>query len=155
MFYMSMIAKRFFLPLYALCCIFALVGCADGKFEISDAWVAEAPPNVSAQAGYLTLSNNTAKPMRLVSVTSDSFGNIQIHRSKHDEATGLMRMSHEKQADIPAHTVLQFKPGGYHLMLMKSKSALKEGDQVVMNLLFADGTKFSVTFAVRREKFNL
>ncbi len=152
---MLMIAKRYFLWLCVLGCVFMLAGCADGKFEISDAWVAEAPPNASAQAGYVTLRNNTAKPMSLISVTSDSFGNIQIHRSEHDEVTGLMRMKHEKQADIPPHTTLQFKPGGYHLMLMKPKLALKEGDQVVMDLRFADGTNFSIIFAVRREKFNL
>jgi len=152
---MLMIIKRYFLSLYVLSCIFMLLGCAEGKFKISDAWIAEAPPNASTQAGYLTLNNDTAKPMSLISVTSDAFGNIQIHRSKQDGTMGLMKMSHEKQVDIPAHKMLQFKPGGYHLMLMKPKLALKEGDQVVMNLAFADGTEFSVAFTVRREKFTL
>jgi len=149
---MIMIIKRFLLPLYVLSCIFMLLGCANGKFEISDAWIAEAPPNVAAQAGYLTLKNGTAKPMSLIGVTSDAFKNIQIHYSQHDEATGMMKMSHKKQVNIPAHKTLQFGPGGYHLMLMKPKSVLKEGDQVVMNLTFADGAKYSVSFVVRREK---
>jgi len=152
---MSMITKRFFLLLYALFCLLLLVGCSEGKFEIRDAWIAEAPPNVAAQAGYLTLENSTSKSMSLVGVLSDAFENIQIHRSEHDKATGLVKMVHEERVDIPANKELRFEPGGYHLMLMKPKLSLKEGDQVAMNLTFADGIKFKITFAVRREKFTL
>ena len=132
-----------------------LTGCSEGQFTIKDTWIAEAPPGVIAQAGYLTLDNDTSKPMTLVSVTSNAFEDIQIHRSTHDEATGLVTMIHEKKADIPSHKTLRFKPGGYHLMLIKPKSALKEGNQVAMSLAFADGTEYKTTFAVRREKFNL
>jgi len=132
-----------------------LAGCSEGQFKINDAWIAAAPPNVVAQAGYLTLENNTSKPMTLLSAASNAFEEIQIHRSTHDEATGLVTMIHEGKAEIPAHKTLQFKPGGYHLMLMKPKSSLKEGDQVAMSLAFADGTEYKITFAVRREKFNL
>jgi len=150
-----MITKQFSLSFYYVLCILTLAGCSEGQFEIRDAWIAEAPPNVVAQAGYLTLANNTAKPMTLVHATSNTFGEIQIHRSTHDEATGMVTMVHEKKAEIPAHQTLQFKPGDYHLMLMKPKSALKEGDQVAMKLTFDDGTEYKTTFAVRREKFTL
>ena len=150
-----MIIKRFLLSLYYLLCILILAGCSEGQFTIKDAWIAEAPPGVVAQAGYLTLDNDTSKPMTLVSVTSDTFEEIQIHRSTHNEATGLVTMIHEGKAAIPAHKTLQFKPGDYHLMLMKPKSALKEGDQVVMRLIFANDTEYKITFAVRREKFSL
>lgn len=148
-----MIIKRFFLPLYFVLCTLVLSGCSEGQFKIQEAWIAEAPPNVVAQAGYLTLDNGTSKPMTLVNATSDAFEEVQIHRSTHDEATGLVTMIHEKKADIPSHESLQFKPGGYHLMLIKPKSALKEGNQVTINLTFADGTEYKTIFAVRREKF--
>ena len=150
---MSVIAKRFFQLLCFVLWALVLEGCAEGKFEIKDAWIAEAPPNVVAQAGYLTLENGTAKPMSLVNATSDAFGDIQIHRSEHDKATGFVKMIHEERADIPSHKSLKFEPGGYHLMLMNPKSALREGDQVAINLAFADGTEIKITFAVRREKF--
>jgi copper(I)-binding protein len=152
---MSMIVTRFSLSFYVACWVLVLAGCSKGAFEIRDAWIAEAPPNVSAQAGYLTIDNATAKPMSLLSISSVAFETIQIHRSEHDEATGLVRMVHEKQADIPAHAELRFAPGGYHLMLMNPKLALKEGDQIAMDLLFADGTELDITFAVRRVKFTL
>jgi len=141
--------------LYFALCMLILTACSEGQFEIKESWIAEAPPNVTAQAGYLTLANNTSKPMTLISVTSDAFEKIQIHRSVHDKATGLVTMVHEKQADIPAHTTLKFEPGGYHLMLINPKSTLREGDQVTMKLTFADGTEFNITFAIRREKFTL
>ncbi len=155
MFSMPMIARRFSRPLAVLFCTFLLVGYAEAGLEVSDAWIAEAPPNVSAQAGYLTLKNGTARPMSLVGVTSGAFESVQIHRSQHDMATGMMKMSHAKAVEIPAGGTMQFKPGGYHLMLMKPKSALKAGDRVEMVLTFADGSESRVTFTVRRKKFTL
>jgi len=150
-----MTTKRLSQLLYCLLCMLMLSACSEGQFETKDSWIAEAPPNVIAQAGYLTLDNNTSKPMSLISATSDAFEKIQIHRSEHDKATGLVKMIHEKKANIPAHTTLKFKPGGYHLMLINPKSSLKKGDQTAIKLTFADGTEFNITFAVRREKFTL
>ncbi len=141
--------------LYFALCMLILTACSEGQFEIKERWIAEAPPNVVAQAGYLTLDNNSRKPMSLISVTSDAFADIQIHRSVHDKATGLVTMVHEKQVDIPAHKTVKFEPGSYHLMLMKPQSTLREGDQVTMKLTFTDGAEFNMTFAVRREKFTL
>ncbi len=155
MFSMSMIIRRFYLSCRVLLCSFMLAGCAEAGLEISDAWIAEAPPNVMAQAGYLTLKNGTARPASLIGVTSDAFKSVQIHQTQHDAAMGMMKMSHAKEVVIPAGSTLQFKPGGYHLMLMQPKSALKAGDQVEMTLTFADGAESRVTFTVRRNKFTL
>ncbi len=151
----SMTLKRLPPLLYFILCALLLTGCSEGQFEIKDSWIAEAPPNVIAQAGYLTLDNDTNRPMSLVSVASDTFESIQIHQSEHDKATGLVKMIHKKKVDIPSHTTVKFEPGSYHLMLIKPKSTLREGDQVAMKLTFADGTEFNITFAVRRENFTL
>ncbi len=153
--FMSMTIRRFCPSFSVLLCTFMLAGYAEAGVEVSDAWIAEAPPNVSAQAGYLTLKNGTAKPVSLTGVTSDAFKSVQIHHTQHDAAMGMMKMSHAKAVEIPAEGTLQFKPGGYHLMLMGPKSTLKAGDQIEMNLTFTDGTEFKATFTVRRNKFTL
>jgi hypothetical protein len=63
----------------------------------------------------------------------------------------MAHMSHQKQVTIPANGSIVFAPGGYHLMLMKPKRSLRDGDEVSVNLVFDDDSKYSVNFKVRKD----
>ena len=95
----------------------------------------------------LTLKNATDRSARLVSVTSDAFGDIMLHQSLHEGGVERMRMV--DGIVVPAHGTVSLSPGGYHLMLMQPAYALKAGEQVVMVLHFADGGSLSAAFEVR------
>ncbi len=141
-----------------LCVVFivwGLTGCAKEGLTLDDPWISEVPPNAAVQAGYLTIRNNLSQAATLVSADSVVFESIEIHRTVYDKATSVVKMVHEKQVEILSGMELRFEPGSYHLMLMKPKKALKEGDRVPMTIVFADGSKFKVEFAVRREAFRL
>ncbi len=62
------------------------------------------------------------------------------------------RMVHVDSVPVPAHGSVAFKPGGYHLMCMKPKPAMKPGATVSVSLEFADGTKTVANFAVKDAK---
>ena len=154
-FYHSMNLPLIFRSLCIALLTWVLVGCSDGGLEIKEPWIAEAPPNVLAQAGYMTIDNGSNGSSTLVGASSEAFESIEIHRSVHDASTGMVRMVPQEKVEIGPQQELRFEPGSYHLMLMKPNSILKEGSQVVMTLHFADGTEFKANFLVRREKFTL
>jgi hypothetical protein len=63
---------------------------------------------------------------------------------------GMARMLPQESMPIPAGGELVLKPGDYHLMLMRPKSALKAGDEVELSLGFDDGSTMAVTLPVRK-----
>ena len=60
-------------------------------------------------------------------------------------------MQEVAQVLVPAHGSVEFKPGGYHLMLMQPKKNLFSGDLVTLMLKFSDGSELAILANVRRE----
>ncbi len=132
-----------------------LSGCSKEGVSIHGAWISETPPGAQVQAGYMTIANNTGAGTSLVGAASTQFEDIQIHRSQFENESGFVRMVHEEQVDIEPGGSIHFKPGGYHLMLMRPVRALKAGESVPLTLLFIDGQKLTVMFDVRRDGLKL
>lgn len=130
-------------------------GCAREEITIRNAWIPEAPPTVSALAGYLSVENNSGETRTLVGASGALFERIEIHRTVYEQDSGLARMIREEELYIASGQSLRFEPGGYHLMLINPKKALTEGDSVTLTLLFANGSRLTVQFEVRREQLRL
>ena len=63
---------------------------------------------------------------------------------------GMMRMRELTDGlPVPARGKVVLAPGGYHLMFIKPKRALVEGERFTATLRFRDAGKVSVTFTVR------
>lgn len=92
-------------------------------------------PGVVA-VGFLCIDNTGASGDRLLSVSSPAVEHIEIHQMS--MSGGVMKMRAQPDGiAVPAHTTVEFEPGGYHLMLFGPSAALKEGDQVPITLKFA------------------
>jgi copper(I)-binding protein len=131
-----------------------LTGCSqtsDSPIEIAGAWIREAPPNATAMAGYMQIFNHTDTDKQLVSGNSQDFKIIEFHRSV--EKDGVYRMIRHKNLIIPANSMLELKPGDYHLMLITPHKQLKEGDFTTINLVFADNAIISHQFPVKKAVF--
>ena len=123
---------------------------ASNDVMVSDAWVREGPPNAPALGGFMVIRNHSSKPRTLVKVSSSGFGAVEMHRTmEHD---GMMKMKQQQSVVIPAEGALAFRPGDYHMMMMKPKKAYKTGDHVVVTLGFADGFEIKVKYAVRKDE---
>lgn len=122
--------------------------CADNAITVRNAWIREAPPNAFSLAGYMVMENPSDKEQLLISATADIFESVMMHRTVHE--SGMARMKHQKVVPIPAKGETIFEPNSYHLMLMKPKKSLRAGDQVSINLIFADGSQLAVSFEVRK-----
>jgi copper(I)-binding protein len=97
--------------------------------------------------GYFTLTNSGARDRTLTGAASPACGKVMLHRSEH--GGGTERMVMVPKVRVPAHGVLRFAPGGYHLMCMQPAPAMRAGARVPMTLHFADGGSLSAPFLVK------
>ena len=132
-----------------------LVVCSSKDLSVHDAFIPEAPPRVTALAGYMTIDNGTAQARTLAGASSEVFERIEIHNTVYDKDSGLASMVRVERIAIQPRDRFLFQPGGYHLMLIHPKRALKDGDRIPINLMFADGLRLMAEFQVRRERLRL
>lgn len=144
---MSGWASRLWGVLLVMCMVVTGAQAADG-LRISDAYVREMPPGQSTSAGFMKLVNTGRQPVALIGATSDGAGLVEIHRHVHEG--GMMRMERVSRLEIPANGVLQFAPGGYHLMLINLRRSFQAGDQLNVTLLDEEGRSYTAPFVVRK-----
>lgn len=132
----------------ALSCGFASVAFAAGANAISakDAWVRWLPNNLPA-AGYVTLVNASDKPVDLVDISSNDYGDAMLHQTVSNGSTQKMVMV--DKLTVPAHGQVAIAPGGYHVMLEDAKHKVAPGDTVHLTLKFSDGETLDTPFAVK------
>ncbi len=116
------------------------------ELEISNAWIKNLPPTIPVRAGYMTIYNPGPHDSSIVSVRSDAFASVEIHRSFTQD--GMMRMEPVDRLEIKADTNVNLEPGGLHLMMMMPKEATSPGDQITIHLELDDGSAQDLTMTV-------
>lgn len=120
---------------------------AGEKAVLQSAWVREALPKMMSHAAYLTVTNPGTEAIHLVGASSPQYAKAEIHLSMRRD--GIATMARQDQLAIPAGGTLRFKPGSFHIMLMKPNRAIKTGDDVELSLQFGDGTNLTVIAPVK------
>jgi periplasmic copper chaperone A len=101
-------------------------------------------------AAYLTLKNAGPDADTLQSVSSPDAEKAEIHEHTLD-ASGVMRMRPvEGGVKIPAGGTVEFKPGGYHVMLFGLKHNLEEGQKIPLKLHFMQAGDLDVEVKVEK-----
>ncbi len=118
--------------------------------DVSDAWVAEAPPMAAVMAGYMTLHNKGKTGIKIFNVSSPEFKSAEIHEMTTD-ANGMMSMSPIPHLEIKAGKSVTLAPGGYHLMLYGPKTRYKQGDKIAFKFVLSDNTSMEVKAQVRKK----
>ena len=116
-----------------------------GTLKIENAFTRPTPGGATVAVGYLTIVNMGKTDDRLVAATSDISATAQIHETKMENGVMEMRELPDGLA-IPAGATVTFKPGGYHIMFINLKRAVKPGDAIHAELEFAKAGKIAVTF---------
>ena len=104
---------------------------AQTAVKVDEAWVRGTVAQQTATGAFmrLTASQNT----RLVAVESPAAGVVEIHEMAMDN--NVMKMRTVPGLDLSAGRTVELKPGGYHVMLMDLKQAVKAGDTVPLTLV--------------------
>jgi copper(I)-binding protein len=119
---------------------------AASSVTVTDAWI-RALPGAVPSGGYFTLHNDGARTQTLVGAETPACGMLMLHLS--ENKGGMSSMRHVDGVDIAPGGTLRFEPGGYHLMCMDARPAIKPGATIPVTLSFKDGSRVAVTFAVR------
>jgi periplasmic copper chaperone A len=114
---------------------------------IKDPYVRAVPPGQPNSAAFMTIHNQGGGDYAIVHAKSDSAKVLELHT--HTKVNGMMRMRQIPQIDIPTSGI-QLKPGGLHIMLIGLKQQLKPGQNVGLELIFADGSKKHIIAPVRK-----
>jgi periplasmic copper chaperone A len=119
-----------------------------GDLVISQAWSRATPNGAKIGAGYFTIENKGATADKLIGVSGDISGKIEVHEMSMNNGVMKMRSVDGGLAIDPGKTV-KLAPGGYHLMIMDLKNPLKQGDKVPLTLSFEKAGKVAVTLDVQ------
>ena len=110
---------------------------ANEALKVDDVVVREMLPGMKITSGYFNLTNQSTKPIKLASVSSSVFERVEIHQ--HVMEDGMMDMQQVTDAiTIAPEKTIEFKPGGYHLMLFNPKQKVAKKSQVDLKLNFVE-----------------
>ena len=99
---------------------------------VEGAW---ARPTVQGQKSTGAFMKLTAREgTRLVGVSSPMVGVAEVHEMKMEG--DIMKMRAVDGLDLPAGKAVEFKPGGYHLMLMDLKAPVAKQTLLPLTLVF-------------------
>ncbi|MFN3399349.1 MAG: DUF1775 domain-containing protein [Ferrovibrio sp.] len=97
---------------------------------------------------FLTLKNGGGTADRLVKAASPVAESVELHT--HIKDGDAMRMRAVENIPVPAHGQTALEPGGYHIMLIGLKQALKEGGSFPLTLTFEKAGSVTVTVPVQK-----
>lgn len=121
----------------AALCLLAQTATSE-PLQILQPYIRQAPPTATSTTFYMQLHNPNDQPRVLVSITGDIAPRIELH--EHQLQQGLMHMQAIPAIELPAHSTTRLEPGKLHGMLMELKRPLQAGEQITLQLHFADGS---------------
>lgn len=132
---------------FALAGMLLLSACgAKEGIEIRDVWARQATQGMTS-AVYFVIQNHNLEADELIGAASDVADAVEIHESKMEG--DVMRMSRVESIALEPSAKVEFRPGGYHVMMIGLKQDLKAGDEIEVILQFRDGPDVTVKAIVK------
>jgi len=117
------------------------------KIKIKDAWIRPSSENM-ATALYFIIENNGTKADTLFQADCDFAGKVEIHETY--SQGDMMGMRKVDFIIIDSKSSFEFKPGGYHVMLMKLKKDINVGDEEKFTLHFKQAGELKITAQAKK-----
>ena len=161
---------------FAFSCVLILASCGGSDpITVSDAWARSSPSGVTMGAAYFDITSVDDDSLVAVSVSSDVAARAEIHEvvkamdlgddemhdhdmgddEMHDHDMGddgmhdgAMSMQETDALELPAGTLVQLVPGGYHIMLIDLAKPLVVGETFDLTLDFDQAPDLTVTVEV-------
>ncbi len=108
-------------------------------------------PGQKVGGGYMALVNTGSVSDTLVGATADFAGKVEVHEMKMVDS--VMKMGRLPEGlPVPAGETVKLAPGGYHIMFMRLKEPLKEGETRKVRLTFEKAGNVDVEFQVKSKR---
>ena len=115
--------------------------------DVQSVWVRGTVPGQKATGAFMEITSKAGAT--LVGASSPVAGVTEIHEMK--MAGGVMQMRSIPRLELPAGQAVKFAPGGYHLMLLDVKQALKAGEIIPLVLNIEGKDKKTESIEVKGE----
>lgn len=123
---------------------------AKGKVTVDAAWARSTFALAKTGAIYLSINNQSKHDIKLLSVNVEASiaDDAQLHETLMGD--GMMQMREAEDGfDIPSGSLLNFEPGGKHIMLMGLKKPLTAGEEFSLSLVFEKNKVLRVPIIVK------
>ncbi|MBI3147041.1 MAG: copper chaperone PCu(A)C [Betaproteobacteria bacterium] len=127
--------------------LFALTSAALAQVQVDTAWVRGTVEGQKATGAFMDLK--AERNLKLLSAASPAAKLVEIHAMEMKD--GVMKMYAIESLSLPAGKTVRLAPGGFHIMLIDLKQALKNGDSVPITLTLEDEAKKTQTIEVKAE----
>lgn len=113
------------------------------EVTVKEAWVRGTVPAQTATGAFMKVTSS--EDAKLVSAASPAARVVEVHEMEMKDNVMMMRAV--GAVALPAGKTVEFKPGGYHVMLMDLAKPLTKGNKVPITLavLGKDGKRTTVT----------
>ncbi len=119
---------------------------------VDDAYARSSGKAAKAGAAFMIIENNGDTDDRLISVTSDVAGRVELHTHEID-ANGVAKMVHvEEGFAIPAGETHMLKRGGDHVMFMGLTDPFEHGATIPVTLVFENAGEVEIEIPVDLER---
>ena len=120
---------------------------AGGSLQVTDVWSRATPPTTEVGAAYFKVENGNSAADKLIGVASPIAERVEMHT--HMMMDGMMMMHQLAAVEVPANGILEFKPGGNHIMLIGLEHTLLEGERFPLTLKFMNAGNVELIVTVR------
>jgi len=125
------------------CLLLSITENALGNMIIENSWVRAAAPGTKVMAAYMTIVNNSVKPieMDIEKIISKGFKKTEVHKSSLND---MMTMEKIDTLIIKPNESLVLEPGGLHFMLINPEKVPEKNTAVEMLIFFTQGKETEV-----------
>ena len=121
----------------------------EDKIKIKDAWMRPSSEKM-ATALYFIIENKAEKADTIYQVDSDLAERVEIHETYSEgEMMGMRKVDF---IVIEGNSSFELKPGAHHIMLMKLKKDIKDGDRGDFVLHFKQAGEMQITAIAKKPK---
>jgi copper(I)-binding protein len=107
-------------------------------------------PGMSGSAVYFVIVNDGGEADTLTGATTVVASQVSLHQTQMNG--DIAKMVPLVSLDIPADGKVEFKPGGYHVMLEGLKQDLREGETFKISLIFKKSGSITIDVPVRQQR---
>lgn len=127
--------------------IFFVLFPSEDTIKIKNAWMRPSSEKM-ATALYFTIENRSEDVDTLFKVDSDLAERVEIHETySQDDMMGMRKVDF---IIINGKSSFELKPGGYHVMLMKLKKDVINGDKENFVLHFKQAGEINITATAKK-----
>ena len=121
-----------------------------GDIMLHMPWSRALPPVATNGAAYLMVHNNGNTSDKIIAIKSPIAKTVMMHQSVSEN--GNVHMEHIKELSVKPRGMINFKPGGYHVMLMGLNKPLVAGESFPITVVMEKAGEITGLVKIKKKR---